>query len=41
MQTKLNFNAFTTEIKDKPTMPNVVNRVGAFVIFLSNLELEI
>ncbi len=31
MQTKLNFNALITETKDKLTMPNVANRVDAFV----------
>jgi hypothetical protein len=32
MQIKLDFTALITEIKGKPTTPNVANRVDAFVM---------
>ena len=35
IQIKLNFTAINTETKDKPTMPNVVNRVDAIVWIIS------
>ena len=42
MQISLNFTALNTKTKDKPTMPNVANRVDAFVItYLNSLSLMI